>query len=164
MRKRVIALMMISSLLFVFISACSKDVEKFEDKTSILEKPEEFPIPEFPENPFQEIKEKPEKLPDPNTRHIAVRMFQFGFDPEVLEIEQGTNVYLTITSADVGHGFALPDFGINKKIPPEESVTVNFKADIIGEFEFFESVYSGKGWKDMKGKFIVIPSPSEQSE
>ena len=82
-------------------------------------------------------------------------MFQFGFDPERLEVNKGDRVMLTITSADVGHGFALPEFGINEKIAPEESITVDFIADVKGEHEFFESVYSGKGWKDMKGTFVV---------
>lgn len=86
---------------------------------------------------------------------FALRAYQFGYEPDVIEAEHGDHVMLTVTSVDVGHGFALPDFGINEKIPPEESVTFRFRADKAGEFRFFNPVYSGKGWKDMEGTLIV---------
>ena len=86
---------------------------------------------------------------------LSVSVFQFGYSPEVLEAEYGDRVVLTVTSLDVGHGFALPDFGVNERVPAEESIEIRFIADRRGEFEFFNSVYSGSGWKDMKGKFIV---------
>ncbi|MFC1722808.1 cupredoxin domain-containing protein [Nanoarchaeota archaeon] len=109
----------------------------------------------FPTDMFEEIKPKNE-TPGNYTR-VHIRMFQFGFDPETIELTVNEPVFLTITSSDVGHGFALPDFGINQKVPPQESITIKFTPDITGEFEFFESVYSGKDWKDMKGTLIVNP-------
>jgi cytochrome c oxidase subunit 2 len=80
---------------------------------------------------------------------------QFAYEPDLLEVGYGEKVMLTVTSIDVGHGFALPDFGINTKVPPEESVTVIFTADKRGEFRFFNPVYSGSGWRNMTGKMIV---------
>ncbi len=115
-------------------------------------------LPAFPSNPFEPLSEEiPETQEKEETglKRIVIRMFRFGFDPEYIEVNKGDHVYLTVTSTDVGHGFALPDFGINERVPPEDSITVDFIADTKGEFEYFESVYSGKGWKDMKGTFVV---------
>ena len=114
---------------------------------------------EFAEEEIVDMPEPTENLEKPAAEPIdkifSIRAFQFGYDPDLLEVDHGDNVMITITSVDVGHGFALPDFGINERIPAEESVTVQFVADKKGEFEFFNSVYSGEGWEDMKGKFIV---------
>ncbi|MFH1063810.1 MAG: cupredoxin domain-containing protein [Candidatus Woesearchaeota archaeon] len=86
---------------------------------------------------------------------ITIDARQFEYSPSSVSVSYGDNVMLTVTSIDVGHGFALPDFGINKRIPAEESVTFTFIADKRGEFEFFNSVYSGKDWKNMRGTFTV---------
>ena len=86
---------------------------------------------------------------------VNVRAYQFAFDPDVIRVNYGERVLLTVTSVDVGHGFALPDFGLNKRVPPEESVTFDFVADKRGNFSFFNPVYSGSGWKNMTGVFIV---------
>jgi len=162
---RSISFLLVASFIIVFfivfVVACAKGIH---DSGSDIADNNNFTIPSFPDNPFEKIGSEPEADVSEgfdgsddrsNAQRIAVRMFQFGFDPEVIEVKKGERVVLTITSADVGHGFALPEFGINEKVPPEGSVTVRFIADIGGEFEFFESVYSGKGWKDMKGKLIV---------
>lgn len=92
---------------------------------------------------------------DDSIETVVIKAYQFAYDPDFIEVDYGKRVRLTITSMDVGHGFALPDFGVNERIPPEDSVTVSFIADKKGEFDFFNSVYSGKGWKDMKGRFVV---------
>ncbi|MBW2972182.1 cupredoxin domain-containing protein [Candidatus Woesearchaeota archaeon] len=86
---------------------------------------------------------------------FSVNAYQFGYEPDRIEVELGDEVMLTVTSTDVTHGFALPDFGINERVPAEESATFTFVADQQGEFRFFNPVYSGKGWKDMEGVFIV---------
>jgi len=88
-------------------------------------------------------------------RIVSINAYQFAYEPDRVEVHYGDDILLTVTSLDVGHGFALPDFGVNVRVPAEESVQVRFKADKMGEFDFFNPVYSGKGWKDMKGKFIV---------
>ena len=89
------------------------------------------------------------------TTKLAVRVYKYSFDPNIINISYGDDVELHVTSMDVGHGFALVDFGINNEIPAKETVLVKFKADKKGEFDFFSSVYSGKGYKNMTGKIIV---------
>jgi cytochrome c oxidase subunit 2 len=89
------------------------------------------------------------------TKRFSIRAYQFAYEPKTLSVDYGDTVIITVTSVDVGHGFALPDFGVNKRVPPEESVTFQFVADRRGNFTFFNPVYSGSGWKDMKGNFMV---------
>ena len=89
------------------------------------------------------------------TKKFAIRAFRHSFDPNIINVSYGDIIELHLTSMDVGHGFALVDFGINKKIPAQEKIIIKFKADKKGIFPFFSSVYSGKGYKNMTGKLIV---------
>ncbi|HII71251.1 TPA: hypothetical protein HA265_00670 [Candidatus Woesearchaeota archaeon] len=155
---RMIAMAAVLAILFLLVS-CKKE-EVSGDKTGIVEAIKDVnpPMPSFPDNPFEALHVKePAILPSApeDYQFVSVRMFRFGIDPEVIEVKKGEKVKLVVTSADVGHGFALPEFGINQPIPPEESVEITFVPDISGEFEYFESVYCGKGWKEMKGRLIV---------
>ncbi|MBN1544266.1 hypothetical protein JW898_02275 [Candidatus Woesearchaeota archaeon] len=86
---------------------------------------------------------------------ISINAYQFAYEPDRVVVRYGDDVLLTVTSLDVGCGFALPDFGVNVRVPAEESVQVRFTADRMGEFGFFNPVYSGRGWKDMEGKLVV---------
>lgn len=97
------------------------------------------------------------EIPDEEIGYVRVNVRAVGdvYEPDTVEVMLGDEVMLTVTSVDAGHGFALPDFGINKRIPAEESETFTFVADKQGEFEFFNPVKSTEKWKEMKGTFIV---------
>jgi len=77
------------------------------------------------------------------------------FIPNTITVNKGDKVILHITSADVKHGFALSEFGINQDINPGETTTVEFTADKSGEFNFRCSVFCGEGHKGMEGQLIV---------
>ncbi len=134
--------LLLAAIIFIFIIGCTPDTAEPTQTQDTMITPQ----------PVEQAPAPAEKI---DYKVFAVRAFQFGYEPDVLEVDEGDHVMITVTSVDVGHGFALPDFGINSKVPAEESVTFRFVADKQGEFEFFNPVYSGKGWKDMKGKFIV---------
>jgi plastocyanin len=97
------------------------------------------------------------ELADEDVGYVRLNLRAVGdkYEPDSVEVELGDEVMLTVTSVDAGHGFALPDFGINERIPMEESETFTFTADKEGEFEFFNPVKSTDSWKEMKGTFIV---------
>ena len=78
------------------------------------------------------------------------------FDPSTITVDKGDTVRLRITSTDVKHGFALPDFNVSKDLNPGETVTVEFVADKAGEFTFFCNVFCGEGHSGMKGKLVVV--------
>ena len=80
---------------------------------------------------------------------------QWEFDPEVVRVNKGDTVRLFIQSIDVTHGFALPDFGVNERLSPGQTVEIEFVADKAGKFTFFCSVQCGAGHSSMNGQLIV---------
>ena len=139
--KRIILFLFLS----LFLTGCTQNTLNFADDQNLIKTRPAVAQDNMVNSPKTDIE----------YNVFAIRAFQFGYEPDLIEVKLGDHVMLTVTSVDVGHGFALPDFDINEQVPAEESVTFRFVADREGEFEFFNPVYSGKGWKDMKGKFIV---------
>ena len=80
---------------------------------------------------------------------------QFSFEPGVIEVNKGDKVRLIVTSIDVPHGIAIPEYGINERLDPGKPVTIEFTADKQGTFTSFCSVFCGSGHSNMKGKLIV---------
>lgn len=90
-----------------------------------------------------------------NTVDIDVVAKKWSFTPNVITVNKGDRVRLSITSQDVAHGFMLPEYGINERIEPGNTTVVEFTADKQGEFEFRCSVRCGEGHMGQKGKLIV---------
>lgn len=88
-------------------------------------------------------------------KEFTLRAFQFAFDPAQIKVKKGDRVRITITSEDVEHGFAIREYGINKRLVPGNPVVVEFTADKAGTFTIYCSVYCGPGHGGMRGKLIV---------
>jgi cytochrome c oxidase subunit 2 len=81
---------------------------------------------------------------------------RFAFEPSTITVRQGDTVKITASSADVAHGFALPDFNVNLRLEPgARPQTVTFVADKKGTFTFYCNIPCGPGHLDMKGTLIV---------
>lgn len=80
---------------------------------------------------------------------------QWKFDPNTIEVNQGDLVRLSVTSLDVTHGLAIPDYGIDEGLYPGQTVDIEFVADRKGTFPFACSVSCGVGHSGMVGKLIV---------
>lgn len=89
------------------------------------------------------------------TKEFTVRAFQFGYEPDVLEVNKGDKVIIHAYSSDVGHGLAIAEYGINMRIMDSTPVTEEFIADKSGVFSFYCSVPCGSGHGSMKGQLIV---------
>ena len=89
------------------------------------------------------------------TRTIEITARKWEFIPNIVQVNQGDMVKLIVTSMDVEHGFALPEFGVNEQLLPQKTVEVQFVADKKGTFSFFCSVFCGDGHGDMRGQLIV---------
>lgn len=87
---------------------------------------------------------------------VTARQFRFDFSPAPFVVNQGDSVTLTITSADVDHGFFLQTY-MNNGVTLEsgEAKTVSFVASTPGTFTFFCSVVCGSGHGSMGGTFTV---------
>ena len=88
-------------------------------------------------------------------KEFTVEAFQFGFDPSVIEVNQGDKVRIIASSRDVPHGLAIPEFGVNLYLDGVTSQTAEFIADKKGKFSFYCSVPCGAGHRGMKGDLIV---------
>ena len=89
---------------------------------------------------------------------VALIARQFEFEPSTITVKRGDTVSMHLTSADVAHGFFLPDFGINEKVNPGETVTFEFVANKAGSFAFSCSVPCGSGHGKMRGTLVVKES------
>lgn len=86
------------------------------------------------------------------TIHIGVR--RFAWDPKIIRAKEGELVRLVVHNADVKHGLAIPELGVNEDIP-EEGAVITFRATKKGTFDFFCSVYCGVGHAEMRGSLVV---------
>ena len=88
-------------------------------------------------------------------KEFKITAKQFQFDPATIEVSKGDKVRLLVTSTDVPHGFSIAEYGINVRVNPGKTETVEFTADKQGTFTAFCSVFCGSGHSNMKGKLIV---------
>ena len=133
--KKIILLLVLSIFL---ISACTQ------------QKPEELV---GGGTPITQQEEK--KASGGEVKEFRITSKQFAFEPSTIEVNKGDKVKLIVTSVDVPHGIAIPEYGINERLDPGKPVTIEFTADKEGTFTTFCSVFCGSGHSNMKGKIIV---------
>jgi heme/copper-type cytochrome/quinol oxidase subunit 2 len=98
----------------------------------------------------------PPSLDAAGERRFDLTATKFHFEPEVLEVDQGDHVVVSLHSADVKHGFSLKPYGIKATIPKGgEAVVVEFTATKPGSFSFSCSEYCGPRHSSMKGQLVV---------
>jgi cytochrome c oxidase subunit II len=90
-----------------------------------------------------------------SVKSFEVTARNWEFTPEMITVNKGDTVKLSITSEDVDHGFTIPAFDVNERLTPGNTVDVEFVADQTGSFPFICSVYCGSGHKAMKGTLLV---------
>ncbi len=80
---------------------------------------------------------------------------QWEFSPETITVDKGDTVRLNVTSVDVEHGIAIPDFNVSENLRPGRTVVIEFVADKVGQFSFFCNVYCGVDHGAMRGTLVV---------
>jgi len=96
--------------------------------------------------------------PSGNVVEIDVRVLEneWKWVPEVIEAKVGDEVVLNIFNEDsYDHGFALEQFGVNKRLFPKRTTEIRFIASKVGGFTFYCSVPCGEGHYQQTGKFII---------
>ncbi len=94
-------------------------------------------------------------LGSPNLKEFVVVAKRFSFEPATLSVQKGDRVRLTLKSADVAHGLAISEYGVDLRAGAGGQNTVEFTADKEGTFNFACSVYCGGGHLEMGGKLVV---------
>lgn len=90
-----------------------------------------------------------------SVHEVTVTAKDWAFEPSEITVKEGETVRLKITSVDVEHGIAIPEFGVDVKLHPNQTATAEFVASKKGTFPFFCNVRCGEGHRDMKGSLIV---------
>jgi heme/copper-type cytochrome/quinol oxidase subunit 2 len=91
-------------------------------------------------------------------REFNITKRQWSITPAVIKVNPGEKVRFIVTSADIKHGFAINELGINLSLEPEvasihETVV---PIDIApGVYTMYCSVFCGIGHPYMKGNIII---------
>ena len=94
--------------------------------------------------------------PEQQIKKFTIIAKRYEFVPGVITVNQGDKVKLILTTSDVTHGLRIAKYGINERISPGQTTTIEFEADIKGEFPMSCSVSCGSGHSAMRGTLIVI--------
>ncbi len=102
----------------------------------------------------------PQKCAAAEGKEVVINMMalknQWKWVPNPVYVNCGDHVTINLYNEDeYDHGFALDVYGINKRMPPLTTTTVEFIATNEGEFIFYCSVPCGPGHFEQKGKLIV---------
>ncbi len=119
-------------------------------------------LPSTPSGDTTALTSPPQTNPSANTptttkaHEISISAVQFAFDPATITVKKGELVRLTLTSKDVAHAIAIPEFGVSTDpVSGGESTTVEFTPTKVGTFQFRCSVPCGPGHRDMTGTITV---------
>ena len=86
---------------------------------------------------------------------INVTMKKYAIEPAEIHVKQGQTVELTVSTADVQHGFYVPDLGIKEPIQKGKPAVITFEAKKAGTFPVQCSIICGPGHDDMHGSIVV---------
>ena len=79
----------------------------------------------------------------------------FSFTPASIEVPAGSHVTFYVTSADVEHGFSIPETGVNTMVTPGWVSSVGHTFPTPGTFLLICNEYCGSGHQLMAAKVIV---------
>jgi heme/copper-type cytochrome/quinol oxidase subunit 2 len=88
-------------------------------------------------------------------QHVNVVMKKYTFEPSVIRVKAGQPVELDVTTADVQHGFDVPELGIKESVQPGRTTAINFTPTTKGEFGVKCGVICGPHHDDMAAKLVV---------
>lgn len=82
---------------------------------------------------------------------IVARKDNWAFDPEIIDVDRGDKVLVTVVNEDnYDHGIALDAFGVSQRMPARGTIKIEFVATQAGDFPFYCSVPCGEG--EVNGK------------
>ena len=93
--------------------------------------------------------------PAGGTRQINIVAKKYEFQPSTVHIRLGETVLLHISTADVQHGFEVPELGIRQSIQPHFPADITIHATRPGHFRVACSIKCGPGHDDMAGEIVV---------
>ncbi len=89
------------------------------------------------------------------TRVITINVTDWEFSPSMIAVAKGEKVQLKLVGGTGIHSFAVPGLGMNVRIEPGQTVTVDLPTDATGTFDASCRIPCGPGHKDMKATIII---------
>ena len=91
-------------------------------------------------------------------REFNIVARRFAYTPEIIRVNRGDKVTISLQSMDVLHGFYIDGYGIDQDIRPGETARFTFVANKPGKFPFRCSNTCGVFHPFMIGNLIVTPN------
>jgi cytochrome c oxidase subunit II len=88
-------------------------------------------------------------------RQISITAERFSFSTPEIRVRKGERVTLVLASADMLHGFAVPDLGVRVDLVPGKTVALTITPDRAGRFVFLCDNFCGEGHDRMAGTLVV---------
>ena len=108
--------------------------------------------------------ENMENIPDNGVKvDVTAQMWKWSFKyangktSDSLYVPVNEPIILTLHSIDVNHAFYVPKFRIKKDVYPNQTRTIWFKAEQVGDFDIACAEYCGLNHSHMYNKVKVIP-------
>ena len=86
---------------------------------------------------------------------IKVVMKKYSIEPAVIHVKAGQTTELEVSTADVQHGFDVPQLGIKEPIRPGSSAVITLKSPPKGEYNVVCGIICGPHHDDMHAKLVV---------
>lgn len=88
-------------------------------------------------------------------QHIKVVMKRYAIQPAIIALKSGGTVELEISTADVQHGFDVPQLGIKEPVQPGRSSIITFKVPAKGQYNVVCGIVCGPHHDDMSATLVV---------
>jgi len=92
------------------------------------------------------------------TREFEIIAQQYSYSPNLIRVNQGDQVKLTLSSTDVMHGLAIDDYPVDLQSWLSKTDTVEFVADRAGKFRMRCTIVCGPMHPFLVGELIVTPA------
>ena len=91
----------------------------------------------------------------PEHKVIKITAKDYRFSPARVEVGVNDLVRVTVTSEDVAYGFTIDEYRVSKRVPPNGTVSFEFRADRAGTFSYYSSLTSDSRHSQAKGQLVV---------
>ena len=88
-------------------------------------------------------------------QHVKVVMKKYSIEPSVIRLKAGESVALEVSTADVQHGFDVPDLGIKESVQPGRPAMIRFTPKGKGEYRVTCGIICGPHHEEMTAKLMV---------
>jgi heme/copper-type cytochrome/quinol oxidase subunit 2 len=86
---------------------------------------------------------------------IKVVMKKYTIEPAVIHVKAGQTTELEVSTADVQHGFDVPELGIKEPVRPGSPAVITLKSPAKGEYKVVCGIICGPHHDDMQAKLVV---------